>query len=81
MWIFEVCLLISDEPTELEQQLRTGNYSCLSNLEPEFHFYSNPFEYYVELGRQIMGFYLRGDVFNKELINYAINVSSTHQQQ
>ena len=74
LWIYEICLLISDAPKELEQLILASNYNSLVTLDPEMSCFTNAFEYYIELGRQIMGFMDRNEVFTGELIQFAISV-------
>ena len=75
MWIFEVCLLVSDSPTSLSQQMKIGNYQSLVVLPDEFRYFRNPIEYFVELGRQILLFSYTDDCFPKNLIDLAIGVN------
>jgi hypothetical protein len=71
-----VCLLVSDSPACLSQQMRIGNYQSLVVLPDEFRYFRNPLEYYAELGRQILMFSYTDDCFPKHLIEIAIRVSS-----
>ena len=76
LWIFEISLLISDQPKTLDRLLRDGNYSTLSALSC-LGFIRSPTEYYFELLRMLLLFYERGVYFKNELIETAITVRSS----
>eukprot|EP01036_Dinobryon_divergens_P029584 gene29584-38704_t len=70
-WIFEISLLISDQPKMLDRLLRDGNYSSLSVLSC-FGFFRSPTEYYFELLRMLLVFYERNLYFRNDLMDIAI---------
>jgi hypothetical protein len=72
-WIFEITLLISDSPANLDLQLKVGNFYPFHHyLGRLFHVYENIIEYYVELGRQIANFHHYKDTFPMSLMEIAI---------
>lgn len=75
LWVFEISLLISDEPKVLDRLLRDGNYSSLSALSC-LGFFRSPIEYYFELLRMLLVFFEHGLYFKNELVEAAIMVQS-----
>jgi hypothetical protein len=75
LWAWEVCILISHAPSELNHMLEVGNYNALSKLTGDFHFFANPIEYYLELGRCLAFFHSIGEKesFPTPIMTIAIN--------
>jgi hypothetical protein len=73
IWAYEIWQLILHKPSHLKQMLGLGNYEALKTLTGEFYFFSNPFEYFVRLGRWLAWFHRNGG-FEQTLMILAISV-------
>lgn len=82
LWACEVITLIARAPPDLQFLLQAGNYHPISKLTGEFHFFSNPVEYFFELGRSLALFHSMGGnplytVFTVSLMTVAVNNFNT----
>jgi hypothetical protein len=77
LWIFEVCILISDAPANLDHMLMSGNFASLCQLRDIFFMFESPLQYFVALGRWVRYFFKKEDVFPTQLMQLAVKVSFT----
>lgn len=71
IWVFEMCLLISDNPKVLTEMLRIGNYQSIVSLGHDGLFLS-PHDYYLEFLRTIVSFAETSQIFTDVQICIAI---------
>lgn len=69
MWLFEVALLIYDQPRELDALQREGNFLYMM----ETRVITSPAHYYQELGQWVLLLGRRGRLNNEEF-DTAVNV-------
>jgi hypothetical protein len=50
LWAYEISMLITQSPLDLNMMLHLGNYQALSQLTGQFCFFSDAFIYYLKLG-------------------------------
>jgi hypothetical protein len=51
LWVYEMMAVIDKRPRSFSELQQVGNYDTLATLSDEFHFFSNPLDFFIQLLR------------------------------